>query len=103
MPPVLPSVPSHRLPISPRKPPQRVHKEVSTSKPWSDTTSVQNKSTPKTKNKTKKANPSNDSQQRPFSARIFRSRLHHYGANFRARAENRLVAQHNSQFQNNRI
>ena len=103
MPPVLPSVPSHRLPISPRKPPQRVHKEVSTSKPWSDTPSVQNKSTPKTKEKTKKSTPYNDSLQHPFSSRILQSVSHQYDTHFRSRVADNLVAQHLFQFQINYI
>ena len=94
LPPVLPNVPSHRLSDSQPTPPQRVKKEVSTAKPLLSTPPVQNKSTPKTRNKTKKVTPPNDNLQRPFSARILRSRLYHYGKKFNACAEDYCVSQH---------
>ena len=51
----------------------------------------------------KKATPSNDSQQFPFSARILQYSLHCYGENFRARSADHLVAQQIFQFQTNHI
>ena len=69
-------------------------KEVSTPKPLPATPPVHIKSTQKTINKTKTETPSNDILQRPLSARILQSISHQYGNNFRARAEDRIVAQH---------
>ena len=48
----------------------------------------------KNKNKTKKATPSNDIRQLPFSARTLRSRSHQYGTNLRARVEDHQIYQH---------
>ena len=103
MPSVFPPVPYHKVPVSQPTTHQSVQKEVSTPKPCSFTPPVQNKSTPKTRNNTKKATPSNDSQQFPFSARILQYRLHCYGENFRARSADHLVAQQIFRFQTNHI
>ena len=68
--PVSPPVPSQRVTISQPTTPQRVQKEVSKTKPPPSTPPVQNKTTTKTKYKTKKETPYNDSQQQPLIARI---------------------------------
>ena len=90
--PASPPIAYHRVNVSKPTPLQRVQTEVSTTKTSSYTPQVQNKFTPKTKMKIKKATPSNYSQQRPFSAIILQSRLHQYGTNLRSCVSDHLVS-----------
>ena len=68
--PASPPIAYHRVNVSKPTPPQRVHKKLSTPKSSSATPPVQNKTTPKTRKKTKNSTPYNYSQQILFSARI---------------------------------